>query len=436
MLCITGAGAAAAVEENSLSKDIQLGGYVFWQFGQIVSGYNGSGIFEHQWTNSALIGLRVDACPNERLHLVLSPEFKLNYPFPEAVNHPETVRPFGIAYINEGYGTFSLGNREQPLIEIALGMFTYKYNPEARNLGEYLYRTGTYPTFVVTDFDFARARLLGLRATTDAVTNLHADLLFTSEAFMYPLYDFSLAGIARYDIFNAVSLGAGFELARVLPAASQKTSPEFTKTERPSSYNAYITNGGDTNFYSFKALKVMGQLAIDPKPFLSSAEFFGTEDLKVYGEIAVIGLDRDLAGTTAIDLPDSGYPAFYNDITRRMPVMLGFNFPAFKTLDVLAIELEYFPLMMPNDYYLQESQLSPMPNIAAGTGSYRPSDYRNRSLRWSLYASWEIMKGCCVTGQIAYDHLRTTYWNGSTQTSECMVNKGNWHWELKTGFNF
>ena len=33
---------------------------------------------------------------------------------------------------------------------VELGFFPYKYNPDARNLGEYLYRSGTYPGVVQT----------------------------------------------------------------------------------------------------------------------------------------------------------------------------------------------------------------------------------------------------------------------------------------------
>ena len=92
-------------------------------------------------------------------------------------------------------------------------MFTFKYNPDGRNFGDYIFRTGTYPTYIITNFDFPAARLLGLHLSSDPIANLHADLLLTSEAFIYPLFDFSLTGIASYKLFNAIEIGAGIDFA-------------------------------------------------------------------------------------------------------------------------------------------------------------------------------------------------------------------------------
>jgi hypothetical protein len=82
------------------AKNIKFGGYAFWQFGQIASGTgNNEPDFDipnpipRQWTNNVLIGLRIEAQPSERLRLIMSPEFNLNYPYPEMPNRPETKRP-------------------------------------------------------------------------------------------------------------------------------------------------------------------------------------------------------------------------------------------------------------------------------------------------------------------------------------------------------
>ena len=48
-------------------------------------------------------------------------------------------------------------------MDLAVGYFPYKYNPEARNLGEYLFRSGTYPVYLTNDYDFPLARVAGLR---------------------------------------------------------------------------------------------------------------------------------------------------------------------------------------------------------------------------------------------------------------------------------
>ena len=150
---LIGVATASDGESGLTLGNINLGGYAFWQFGQIVKGDNFGKPINHQWTNGALLGFSIVANPHERLRVVISPEFKINYPFPEEQNKPETVRPFGIAYINEADGIFTLGNLERPAVQLALGAFTYKYNPEAIHLNKYLFQTKTYPIYMLTDFD-------------------------------------------------------------------------------------------------------------------------------------------------------------------------------------------------------------------------------------------------------------------------------------------
>ncbi|MBN1308624.1 MAG: hypothetical protein JXA18_11940 [Chitinispirillaceae bacterium] len=428
---LVGAVSASDEEAGLTLGKFNLNGYAFWQFGQIVKGIDAEPI-DHQWTNNALLGFTFSATPHERLRVVVSPEFKINYPFPEFRNKPETVRPFGVAYINEADGIFSFGNLERPVVQLALGMFTYKYNPGARHLGEYLFRTGTYPTYVFTDFDWPQARLIGLHATTKAVRNLRADLLLTSEAFMYPLYDFSLSGIASYTFFNAVDIGLGVDLARLIPVATSKTSPEITQEFRPAGYNEFIKADGDTGFYSFQATKVMARASIDPKVFFGSPDFFGKEDLKIYGEVMMVD---PIEGYEEIDDTTAhAYPAYYGDLNGRILRMFGFNFPTFRLLDVLAVEFEYFPSRMPDDYFKVEQFFVPVPNVIPG--EYNPDDYRGNEWKWSVYAKRNIINGFSMILLFSRDHLRTTYWNGARQSFTCMSQPDHWHWELKMGYAF
>jgi hypothetical protein len=419
-------------------SDLSLGGYGFWQFGEIESGeyFGGSPDptpIDHQWVNNALIGLTLNATPNPRLHLVLSPEFKLYYPYPERQNAPTTVRPQSVAYLNDGKGVFSFGDVEKPFLQLTLGMFTYKYNAEATNFGEYLFRTGTYPTFVVTDFDFPKVRLLGAYLTTDAVKNLHADLLALSEYQYFPLYDFSLAAIADYKLFDALDIGAGIDFARLFPVNSSKTSPEYSQTELPAGYNQYVKGNGDTGYYSFKATKIMGRLSFDPKPLFHLPSIFGPEDLKVYGEITAVGIEGYTAKSDSASRTN-GFIDYYNDLNQRTPRMFGFNFPAFKFLSVLSLEIEYFPSPLPNDYFQTVQFWTPVPHI--DIQSYNPDDYTAGFWRWSVYAKKEIMKGFSLVGQVAFDHMRTAWQDGSTDMASCMAQHGNWYWIAKAGYSF
>ena len=47
-------------------------------------------------------------------------------------------------------------------LSIDFGVINYKYDPEVRNLGEYLFRSGCYPGFLIGDFDYPEARMTGI----------------------------------------------------------------------------------------------------------------------------------------------------------------------------------------------------------------------------------------------------------------------------------
>lgn len=432
-------GAAAASDDKSAQTietgKVSIGGYAFWQFGEIVYGKDRvQGPIDHAWFNDVLIGLSFKAQPSEHLTLVLSPEFNISYPYPQERNFIPSVRPFGSTYINEAYGKFSFGDPENPLLQARLGMFAFKYNKDVRNLGDYLFRTGTFPTYIINYFDFPAARLLGLCLSSDAIANLHADLLLTSEFSMFPFGDFSLTGIASYKLFNAIEVGGGIDFARLIPISDKLTSPKFLADGSVSYPNQYVSSTGDTAFYSFKATKVMARASIDPKPFFGSPEFFGKEDLKLYGEICWIGIE----GYDDVLTPDSIYRPWYHNLNQRTPRMVGVNFPAFRLLDLLSAELEYFPTVLPNDYGSIMQELSPMIHIfMAGLSGYREEDWNKGAWRWSIYAKRMIIQGFSVTAQAAFDHMRTMSRDvGAMNTYESLIRKGHWHWKIKFGYSF
>ncbi len=420
-----------------LMEKVNIGGYSFWQFGQIVNGYNYQmgQEFNKQWQNNVLIGLTINAHPTKELSIILNPEFFLNYPFPQLKNAPKSVRPFGIAYINEARGQYSFGDLDNPFLQLNLGMFAFKYNQEVRNLGEYLFRTGTYPTYIINEFDFPKARLLGLHAGINPITNLHADILFTSEATMFPLYDFSLAGILNYKFFNAIDVGAGIDFARLIPVDDKRTSPELRASES-GGFNSYITQSGDTAFYSFKATKLMMRSTIDIKAFFGSPQFFGPEDLKLYGEICWVGIGGYNAKKVIDSVNNIVYYPWYNDLNQRTPRMFGFNFPAFKVLDVLSAEFEYFPSVIPNDFKNVVYTQTPVPYFTKPISEYNESTYSKGFWRWSIYAKKMVVKGFSVTAAAAFDHSRTTNMDGFDYEGENLTKKGNWHWKLKLGYSF
>ena len=70
------------------------------------------------------------------------------------------VRFFCFLYLTRADFNYTPG----PAFNLDVGYFPFKYNGDAWNLGEYLFRTGTYPQFLITNFDFAASRVAGVNA--------------------------------------------------------------------------------------------------------------------------------------------------------------------------------------------------------------------------------------------------------------------------------
>ncbi len=162
---------------------------------------------------------------------------------------PEVVNPewggtqyknffVGPSEANVEYRWLSGEGRE---IGLGFGQFGYKYNPDATNLGEYLFRTGPYPNYILTGgysfINSAYANLQGLKARFHQ-GSLSVDLFLTTETVMPPLYDLSLAGVMKYSVGGGLlELGLGINAKRLIPIRPSKTSPQ-TMT------NSYFTLGG------------------------------------------------------------------------------------------------------------------------------------------------------------------------------------------------
>ncbi len=183
------------------------------------------------------------------------------------------------------------------------------------------------------------------------------DLLLISETENRPCFDLSIADIASWQPTPALQLGAGVNFYRVLPRNQKSDSPRQPCTNAATNYvqideidnevcfiqdtvaidPATQTARVDTVYGSLSGTKLMGRFRFDPKAFFPS-ESFGAEDLKLYAEIAVIGLDGSKA-----------YKAVYGDLRYRLPVMAGFNFPVFHYLEHLSLEVERYGSRVKDD---------------------------------------------------------------------------------------
>ena len=325
-----------------------------------------------------------------------------------------------------------------------------------------------------------RAYLQGLKASY-RLGGLSADLLLTTETSLPPLYDLSLAGIVKYSAGGGLlDLMAGVNFKRLVPIRPSKTTSEHP-------WNSYFEKGGRTysgkvgyydgmaDFYQrmlneslnapdsaryqtlFAAAKqdadsvrawiaptsafqpdykhytqsgtlLMAGISLDPKRVFP-AGVFGPNDLKIFAEAALLGV--------------KDYPIFYEDRMRRIPIMAGFNVPAFRLLDVLSVQVEYFNSPWINSYEESTSRNHATPATPRGNDKlYSELEYNDvadkDNFSWSVLARKEVVKGLSISAQFARDHIRSVSeasWAGpGTDPNELLRVSEDWYWMLQFSF--
>lgn len=459
--CWTVSSAALPVKFTNLysSSDavIKLSGSAGFAVGQFnkayydsLSGANGPNnlylnayrtIPEPTWLTSAFIQLRVDADIHDRLHIAVAPEFRLySNTFPSTVAQYWTYqyRSYYAATMAEAEATLKLGTVSNPYLQITTGIFPYKYNDDARNLGEYLFRTGCYPGYVFTSFDQPYAKLTGLKVSSEIIPNVHQDLLLTTETQVAPIYDWSLSYVINYSVPKLFELGGGVSFNRLLSVDDNVTSPKIAA-------NRYLTSSGDTSYYSFKGTKLMAKASFDPKGLLPEdiASKFGKEDCKIFGEVAVLGVSSYkpyvYSGTTLV--ADTSFN-YYEKLSERIPVMFGINVPTFKVLDILSLQAEWYGNRFSSAYYgsITEKALPISLDASLAKTSKYYFDYSKNDWKWSVYAKKSIGDNFSLVGQIANDHTHEEIYvnmnNIYYDVNEVFMKNSNWGWNLKLQYNF
>ena len=472
--CIVRAGSVAS---NLHDSAITVSGSVHLGTGEVMRGMyhamiNGQGeqlqswpsTVAHAWFGQPEAMLNLSFKPNDKMCVqigfqgnVFLNTFPANFKSSMSSNGGEGVLPQYMSWtLHQAQGTISLLDNEAMSLGLSLGVMPYKYNPEVRNLGEFLFRSGTYPFFLINDYDFPLARLSGVRLNCKYVNEkirVVFDQFVLSERTLPPFYDFSLASMVSVGWGKFVEWGAGVDFAHLFSVNSELTTPDAAK---------YAISPGDTGRYTFKGTKVMSRLTVDPCGILRGdkesaiGQLFGENGGKIYGEIAVIGLKNYPASfvKSSTDPRDALNQWGYSKISERMPWMVGFNIPLWKILDVCAFELEKYPAPYPNDYFqvLMESGL-PVPtwyhvyrdnirivqNPSSGgydtipwKMAYDSAAYQNRWY-WSLYMKKKIAEHFSLLGQISRDHMRWDINLGNKlnyDTEEALVLPGEWSWRF------
>lgn len=401
-------------------------GSVYFQMGQLQQTFDQSlSLPNKTWDQRCDIRLSLDATVRQHVRLIVGAEAAMvtQVQPPKGNQATGTTTTSSYAFPREGQGMYTFG--DDPVnypLQIAIGYFPFKYDQQAANMGEYLFRTGTYPPFIINDFDDCRARLLGLRVSSALFGNLQLDGLFTSETYFNPLGDYSLSFLAGYKPGKFLDLGAGVSLSRLLPLDPRETTRGIVYS---SDGSTPVIENGDTLRYTFQGTKLMARVSFDPKPFLPEdiANLLGKQDGKLYGETAILGLKNY---------------GKYNDIMKRWPCMIGFDIPAFKMLDVLSLELEYFGFNF--DQFTFPPGQTPTDGLNADKWA------SSNMFHWSLFAEKTVVKGLGLKGLIGKDHYRTTGstspWAGvdnptsSYGSGELLIAQNDWHYSLRVMYSF
>lgn len=351
-------------------------------------------------------------------------------------------------YVPEAHLTYFRGDRVDPWFSLTAGNFSYKYNPDVKNLGMYLLRGPVYPGLLMSGFgehdvDPTKAEHTGLHAR-HRMGKFEHNLLFVNERDLPPTFDWSVGYVAKYRPINALEIGAGVNFFRALPYDSELMTPGKLPGANPSSYEVTVrdtvVSGADTTvlrdtlFYTHQGTKLMAMFSLDLKPWISFPRV-GEQDLRIYGEAALIGVKN--------------YGSLYDDPMERIPVLLGVNLPSFGLLDLLSVEAEWYGTPYRNDLHNIGNPSSivaewmtadrPIPAPVPVDGEYKYATRDN--WKWSVYAQKRVARHIQFTAQVANDHYRPApvgtgaiTMEGGTATATTAPR--DWYFMGRIGFQF
>lgn len=375
-----------------------IGGYAAFEFGQLAKArYRqmdlSGGEFRNLWVSHAFLNFSLRSSIGKHLSVIGSLEGRLWYNSVPFSYNPDQTEGFPRQnvdlYFPTAAGIVSFGNEKKPEFSLAFGRFEYKYNDQARNLGEYLFRSGTYPGYLITNFDLPLARLSGIKASLRLWNFLDQDLLLTTLREIRPFYDLSISYLARASLGKVAAVGAGVSFDNCIDAETPENS--VTKSY---SQNGYLNSPGDTGYYTFAGTKLLGHVMIDPKRFFRASPFLGEEDLKVYGEAAILGL-KDYPASNKYDTLNQSNMWGYDDIAKRIPAMAGVNLPTHQFLSycilpaVLGYELEGN-----SSRKLNKMLGAGVPGIVLGLGSWMLDHFCGSNTRLDLVSLETEWYGC------------------------------------------
>jgi hypothetical protein len=354
--------------------------------------------------------------------------------------------------LTEAHGEFNLwkSSEEGDGLKLKTGIFSYKYNDDARNLGEYLYRTWAYPLVIYTGglnfINSAGAQLSGLGLFSkhggfknDFIVNIQSDhvpigALSATDIVTYKKGMFTVSAGLMFENFyhpdkqalTPKPPGAGDALegnqyftvkgGDSLPAGTKISWLKLNEMKTLMAFGPNDTVILDTGYYTFSSQKAMVRASVN----LSS--LLGSENEKEFGfyyEGALLGLKN--------------YPGFYEKMSERLVHMVGVNIPSFGMLDQVAFEVEYctFPFRQStNDPNVKGNAV---PNLLEAVYPEHKA-INEDDLKWSFYAQKAVDENFSVFLQVANDHLRNPYIFGAPAVEGFLTQKNHWYWALRLNY--
>jgi hypothetical protein len=448
LFCFSCTIAALSQDSTVVFKPLSISTGI--EAGEVVDGYDEEYkeylIKGGQWQTRLGVWMLQEVTIKRRLIFKMGVGGLFYNPYPEKPGNPDdfTVK-FGPG-IAQATGIYSFGGEDvsNPWFQFQFGYFPFKYNNEATNLGEYLLRSGAYPGYLMGGswniIGDALYRIIGAKLTSNLLDkSIQQHLILSMERDVAPMYDLSLTYIGDATIAKVIDIGVGIDFHHLISANEDKTTPRDPN-------NRYLIADGTAidsaveKYYTFRGIKLMGKLSLDPKPLFPSS-LLGKEDLKLFGEIAVLGVQN--------------YPYYFDDITKRMPVMFGINLPFFKLLDVCSVQWEWYNSQFENSLYDPNKLQLPLPGgdsnknldsawaydaaLSASKGSDgKQTDFSSRwttlrdfyatdNWRWSVYLKRNFGKNFSVFLQMASDHLRLKLNTGRMQYIPATRGNDQWY---------
>ncbi len=277
------------------------------------------------------------------------------------------------------------------------GIYDFKYNPDSKNLGEYLLRSTAYPTILESaqgkdKLAYSFNRVLGGEYGLE-YTLFRGKALVYAEQFRVPVNDVTPALFAAVGPrYAEVEVGAALDRYWMLGKQHRK---QWTPED-----SAYIKSQGLREKSTKFSLR--GRLDF-PAMFESSPRILPV----LYAETALLGLKNDTL--------------YYKKMSERMPFMFGIDIPTGPVFDVLSVELEYW-----NNPYLNRkysiaddgrSRASPLPFIVDSD----KMPYKRDDWRWSVFVKRALNNWIDVETRFASDHQRLYHFTGDYITGEPMT---------------